>query len=703
MFNFSFFLFVFFSFARNEQQQQQQIPSVGPLIRQVQITYEHAEPLIDKYNQDLFERYELIKDSQYYFSNQSRQSKANANANANHSSSESTLSRSRSRSTTPTPFVGDETNQHHHHQHHTRFLNLPYHHQHHHHCHFFFCDDDDDADEDENESADADSDDYDAGADDHINDVDDDAVSAYDYDQHIINNNNAINNHYQQQQQQQQGAAMNTTTSKTTTSSKSASTRSSSSSSRHTATQQHQQSATSRSSNVAVSSAFVYPLSFMEAVNKRQLDMETGYFREPGQPLFTMPLSEAVLAGLLDPRSALVLAATSNPSNKSASATATHHHLSDAIRLGLITINNRVVVVDDATGLTSSVSLADALKTGRLKLGQGSSSSSAAPSQPAHTNKTTTQTATTSSTAAAASSSLSTETQSMSIRSILDAASGEHLPPTEAIKRKLLDPYKALYTHSTSGEQMAISEAIQRGYVTVEVIASSSSSSGGQPPRSSSASSSIGRGAGGASSSSQQASPPAANSSIISTSLIRETKSYHLLGVHDPLSGAEVSIKEAMQRGLLDRQRGLYVNPASGETHSISDAIAKGLIRAQVLDNNNNNNSNSKTTTSSSSTSSHRRHKLVSSNKFEENKSFVILGAVDTREPGRELSLGEAIARGLIDTKSGTYVCMATGERMSLNKAIDKRLVLVDQRSHSTGVSLFAFRVFVLLLAQLYM
>ena len=55
----------------------------------------------------------------------------------------------------------------------------------------------------------------------------------------------------------------------------------------------------------------------------------------------------------------------------------------------------------------------------------------------------------------------------MSVRSIRDPSTGEFLVPTDAIKRQLLDPYKGLFINPQSGEHMPISEAIQKGKLTL--------------------------------------------------------------------------------------------------------------------------------------------------------------------------------------------------------------------------------------------
>ena len=160
-------------------------------------------------------------------------------------------------------------------------------------------------------------------------------------------------------------------------------------------------------------------------------------------------------------------------------------------------------------------------------------------------------------------------------------------------------------------------------------------------------------------------------SNVISTSLIRETKSYHLLGVYDPLKNDEISIKEAIARGLLDRQKGLYVHPLTKEAFSISDAINKGVIRAKTL------------TTPPLPSDTLPFQTLVSSNRFEENKTYTICGAIDPRT-NQKIGLSQALRDGVIDAKSGNYVNILTGEIVPINSAIDAKLVLTES-PHQNG------------------
>lgn len=129
--------------------------------------------------------------------------------------------------------------------------------------------------------------------------------------------------------------------------------------------------------------------------------------------------------------------------------------------------------------------------------------------------------------------------------------------------------------------------------------------------------------------------------------------------------------------GILDRKRGVYVHPLTNESYSISDAINKGLIRARVI-------------TPPSTLGSPHQHHLVSSNRFEENRSYTITAAIDPRTH-KPIGLSQAMRDGIIDAKNGTYVNIVTGEAISINKAIELKLVLTgaanDDSSSSSSTS----------------
>ena len=145
------------------------------------------------------------------------------------------------------------------------------------------------------------------------------------------------------------------------------------------------------------------------------------------------------------------------------------------------------------------------------------------------------------------------KTESLVISSVYDHRQQTYIDPNTAIRKKILDPYHGTYLNNLTQETISIDDAMNQNLIIVQ----------------------------------QQSSHPYANQSndkyVISTSLIRETRSYHLLGVRDYISNREISVQEAIRLGILDKQNGQFIHNRTNEILSISEAIAQGHIRAQPL------------------------------------------------------------------------------------------------------------------------
>ena len=143
------------------------------------------------------------------------------------------------------------------------------------------------------------------------------------------------------------------------------------------------------------------------------------------------------------------------------------------------------------------------------------------------------------------------KTESLVISSVFDHRSHTYIDPNSAIRKKILDPYHGSYLNNLTGETISIDDAMNKNLIIVQ----QQSSHGNQPN----------------------------DKYVISTSLIRETRSYHLLGVIDHINNREISVQEAIRLGILDKQNGQYLHNRTNTILSISEAIAQGFIRAQPL------------------------------------------------------------------------------------------------------------------------
>ncbi len=143
------------------------------------------------------------------------------------------------------------------------------------------------------------------------------------------------------------------------------------------------------------------------------------------------------------------------------------------------------------------------------------------------------------------------KTESLVISSVFDHRLHTYIDPNSAIRKKILDPYHGSYLNNLTGETISIDDAMNKNLIIVQPQSSHGNQSN--------------------------------DKYVISTSLIRETRSYHLLGVIDHINNREISVQEAIRLGILDKQNGQYIHNKTNNILSISEAIAQGYIRAQPL------------------------------------------------------------------------------------------------------------------------
>jgi hypothetical protein len=194
--------------------------------------------------------------------------------------------------------------------------------------------------------------------------------------------------------------------------------------------------------------------------------------------------------------------------------------LREAYSRGLISVHDHRIL---HRAKNQQLTLADALKMGVLKVGDAQSHN------------------------------IISKTESLVISSVFDHRANTYIDPNSAIQRKILDPYHGSYVNNLTQEKITIDDAMNKNLIIVEQ---------------------------------QSAIPHSSHANekyVISTSLIRETRSYHLLGVRDYVNNRELSVQEAIRLGILDKQNGQYINRKTNEIFSISEAIAQGHIRAQAL------------------------------------------------------------------------------------------------------------------------
>lgn len=207
------------------------------------------------------------------------------------------------------------------------------------------------------------------------------------------------------------------------------------------------------------------------------------------------------------------------------------------------------------------------------------------------------------------------ETKTFVIVGVMDPRDNEQISIYRAINEGIISQAQGIYKNPDTGESMPIPEAMNKGLILVEFVNES-----------------IEKGA--------------LKRGIITTTTTKETISYSVQSVTDPITGKQISVADAVSKGIIDQKSGRYINPITGESMSIADAIKHGFVEAVVSGETGKNNN---------------------------------IKSVTDPATGKELSFDEAVAKGIIDPKSGRYINPRTGETMSLADAVLKGFITQDK------------------------
>ncbi|XP_013405313.1 microtubule-actin cross-linking factor 1, isoforms 1/2/3/5 [Lingula anatina] len=203
------------------------------------------------------------------------------------------------------------------------------------------------------------------------------------------------------------------------------------------------------------------------------------------------------------------------------------------------------------------------------------------------------------------------------IKGVTDPVSGNVISMQQAIGMGVINQETGCYVNKVTGDSMPIPQAMNEGLIQVEFATAK---------RSKEKKKSIG---------------------VITIKTERQNKPYSIVGAVNPKTGAEISVAVALEQGLLNESRGVYVHPVTKQEMTLSDAIDAGLL-------------------------------LV---KFDENveadvttKTYAIHAVVDQRRKAR-VSFQEAVDHGLLDRDTGSYVNNVTGEKIYVADAIMRGFV----------------------------
>lgn len=145
-----------------------------------------------------------------------------------------------------------------------------------------------------------------------------------------------------------------------------------------------------------------------------------------------------------------------------------------------------------------------------------------------------------------------------------------------------------------------------------------------------------------------------------------EKKRYIIKAVRDPRRGGEekISLRDAVQVGIMDMEHGIYTNPDTLESIPIAVALNEGDIQVDYM-------------TRTRSVPKTEALGLITVRDRVDSKGYAIQGAIDALT-AEKVDLAESKRRGLIDEDATHFTVSTTGERIDMQDAVETGWVLVD-------------------------
>ena len=232
---------------------------------------------------------------------------------------------------------------------------------------------------------------------------------------------------------------------------------------------------------------------------------------------------------------------------------------------------------------------------------------------------------------------------------VKDSMSKERLKPRIALKRGLLNLASNFYNKYETKEILTIRQAIQQHYIG---ISNEHGDEYSQEEESEDESYTLDR-----------------QDSLVSLDdeeLTIKTKKaiYVITGLLHPETQKEIKVSEAIESGILDKEKGSYRDFKTNVVYEVGEAINEGFVFATVTD---------------------LLADETASTEFirEEIKRFIIKSVVDPRSKERIGGL-QAQAAGILNYAQGMYSNPETGENISISEAIVKNLIEVTLQEETS-------------------
>jgi hypothetical protein len=211
-------------------------------------------------------------------------------------------------------------------------------------------------------------------------------------------------------------------------------------------------------------------------------------------------------------------------------------------------------------------------------------------------------------------SSIEEEKHTFFIRAVIDPRNGSEISVEDATVAGIIDQASGQYINPRTRDRMSIAEAMNQGKIMVEFT------------------------------SRQKVRQEKKSFGLITIKTTRETRPYHVEKVVDPSTEEELSVTEAVRKGIMDPECHTY-KTENGDTISMSDAIDSGLVKVQFQEG------------------------VKHSKPVTEMKTYAVNAVVDQKSKSK-VPFSEAIKLGLLDKDTGMYVNNVSGEKVNVSEAI---------------------------------
>ena len=239
------------------------------------------------------------------------------------------------------------------------------------------------------------------------------------------------------------------------------------------------------------------------------------------------------------------------------------------------------------------------------------------------------------------------ETQSFTIKKLVDPRTGKEIGVSEAIMQGMLDQQKGLYVNPLTGETTVLTEAVNAGLIVADIANSS------------------------------RATHDLADNKITASRSTVMT----LESVVDPQTGQTISIQDALHKGLLDMEGGTYRNPITNAIISIEDAIKHGFLKTKLGEPQKNGTSWKQSVDSLHIDDAFDSHEEMDVEEVREVIKRIEISGVTDPTTGKVIDLNEALLKGIIDEQEGTFLNHQTGETMTITDALNKGFIVGNLES----------------------